>query len=188
VADAVRQGEAAHKAFVINPDESNELPVPPSERKLPPLYWMVGRLTGGAVWTASEPDVLLRALIPGYTIAYGVDGAANMRQRLDRVNALYGVATRAQEAIVVKLKSTGVFRRLPAAVRAELLRGKTEPPGEIVEVWETEWPLLLLNDEVVPARLRRRKHPSVTTLNGRTDLSFLISLRSVGVISGWGVI
>jgi len=149
---------------------------------------MAGRLTGGAVWTASEPDVLLRALIPGYTIAYGVDGAANMRQRQDRVNALYGVATRAQEAIVVKLKATDAFRRLPAAVRAELLRGKTEPPGEIVEVWETEWPLLLLHDEVTPARLRRRKHPSVRVLNGQTDMSFLISLRSVGLIAEWGVI
>jgi hypothetical protein len=172
----------------MNPDESNELPVRPSERKLPPLYWMVGRLTGGAVFTASEPDVLLRALIPGYTIAYGVDGAANRQQRLDRTTAIYGVATRAQGAIVVKLKATDAFRRLPAAVRAELLRDKTEPPGEIVEVWETEWPLLLLNDEVVPARLRRREHPSVRILNGRTDMTFLVSLRSVGLISEWGVI
>lgn len=181
-------GRAAHKGSVMNPDESNELPVRPSERKLPPLYWMVGRLTGGAVFTSTDPDVLLRALIPGYTVAYGMDGAANTQQRQERVNAVYRVATTAQGAIIAKLRATGAFRRLPAAVRAELLRNKTEAAGLIVEVWESEWPLLLLNDEVVPARLRRRKHPSVTVLNGRTDRSFLESLRSVGLISKWGVL
>ena len=188
VADAVRQGEAAHKASVINPDESNELPVRPSERQLPPLYWMVGRLTGGAVFTATDPDALLRTLVAGYTIAYGTDGAANMQQRLDRVNAIYRVATTAQNTVITKLKTTGEFRALPGAVQAELLRNKTEAPGQIIEVWESTWPLLLLHDEVTPARLRRRKHPSVKVLNGRTDMSFLSSLRSVGLIAEWGVI
>jgi len=181
-------GEAAHKGSVINPDESNELPVRPSERRLPPLFWMVGRLTGGQVFTASNPDTLLRALIPGYTVAYGTDGAANIQQRLDRVTAIYRVATMAQEAVVTKLKTTGEFRSLPGAVQAELLRPKTETPGPIIEVWESTWPLLLLHDEVTPARLRRRKHPSVKVLNARTDMSFLISLRSVGLIAEWGVI
>ncbi len=188
VADAVWLGEAAHKASVIIPDESNEFPMRPSERQLPPLYWMVGRLTGGAVFTASDPDVLLRALIPGYTVAYGTDGAANVQQRLDRVNAIYRVATTAQNTVITKLKMTGEFRRLPAAVRAELMRNKTEVPTPIVEMWETGWPLLIENDAVMPARLRRRKHPTVTILNGRTDMSFLASLRSIGLIRGWGAI
>lgn len=188
MADAVRQGEAAHKASVINPDESNELPVRPSERQLPPLYWMVGRLTGGAVFTASDPDVLLRVLIPGYGVAYGTNGAANAQQRQDRVKAIYRVLTTAQSTVITKLKTVGEFRSLPGAVQAELLRPKTEAPGQIIEVWESAWPLLLLHDEVTPARLRRRKHPSVKVLNGRTDTSFLISLRSVGLIAEWGVI
>ncbi|WP_141991286.1 hypothetical protein [Rhodoglobus vestalii] len=172
----------------MNPDDSNELPVRPSERQLPPLYWIEGRLTGGEIFTAGNPDLLLAALIPGYTISYGDVGEANRQQRADRVHALFGIAALAQNSVITKLKRTGEFRRLPGAVQAELLRDKTEAPGPVVEVWASAWPLLLLNDSVTPARLRRRKHPSVTVLNGRTDMTFLSSLKSVGLIKAWGVI
>jgi len=156
------------------------------ERYLAPLYWITGRLTSGDILTSTDPDFLLRAVIGEYDVPDGGVPVSAARQRKQRTDFLYTVAKEAQLVVNKKTKTAGAFRKLPEAVQNELLEDKTKLAGEIVSVWRTSWPLLVLNAVTVKPSLRQRTHPTVNILDPRTDHSFLMSLKSIGMLDEWG--
>ncbi|TFD04120.1 hypothetical protein [Cryobacterium sp. TMT1-66-1] len=146
-----------------------------------PLYFCCGLLTDNELWLSESTEMLMEALIPGYSAT-----ASAMEKGGLRYDFLVEASTAAQEGLVLAATEAGTWdpATAPTWERDRLLaskRGRAPSGGS----WECAVPLILLQ---APGSARNRSTRITTGGNtllldgGSNPAQTIISLKRLGMI------